>query len=207
MAALSDDELARRAALARAFSRHVPHNEALGMRLVELTATDVTFELPYDARLAGNPDTGVLHGGVITALLDATSGIAVFGALANVVAASGLAILGTYLTLLVEFYFSLVLLWVILLGAGAVFLGRRIWALIRYIRQPLLIAFSTAVPFTSAHVAGHGLPAGGGVTIWQFPAIWKLLTATCIGTYSLPVSGFLRLRDAGTTWLSAVAGV
>lgn len=70
--------------------------------------------------------------------------IAVFGALANVVAASGLAILGTYLTLLVEFYFSLVLLWVILLSAGAVFLGRRIWTLIRYIRQPLMIAFSTA---------------------------------------------------------------
>lgn len=70
--------------------------------------------------------------------------IAVFGALANVVAASGLAILGTYLTLLVEFYLSLLLLWVILLGAGAVFLGRRIWALIRYIRQPLMIAFSTA---------------------------------------------------------------
>ena len=70
--------------------------------------------------------------------------IAVFGALANVVAASGLAILGTYLTLLVEFYLSLVLLWMILLGAGAVFLGRRIWALIRYIRQPLMIAFSTA---------------------------------------------------------------
>lgn len=70
--------------------------------------------------------------------------IAVFGALANVVAASGLSILGTYLTLLVEFYFSLLLLWVILLSAGAVFLGKRIWALIRYIRQPLMIAFSTA---------------------------------------------------------------
>ena len=70
--------------------------------------------------------------------------VAVFGALANVVAASGLAILGTYLTLLTEFYFSLVLLWAILLGAGALFLGRRIFALIRYIRQPLMIAFSTA---------------------------------------------------------------
>ncbi|MCZ8370760.1 MAG: dicarboxylate/amino acid:cation symporter [Porphyrobacter sp.] len=70
--------------------------------------------------------------------------IAVFGALANVVAASGLAILGTYLTLLTEFYLSLVLLWIILLSAGAVFLGKRIWVLIRYIRQPLMIAFSTA---------------------------------------------------------------
>ena len=70
--------------------------------------------------------------------------VAVFGALANVVAASGLSILGTYLTLLTEFYFSLMLLWIILLSAGAMFLGRRIFALIRYIRQPLMIAFSTA---------------------------------------------------------------
>ena len=70
--------------------------------------------------------------------------VAVFGALANVVAASGLEILKTYLTLLVEFYFSLVLLWTILLSIGAVFLRQRIWMLIRYIRQPILIAFSTA---------------------------------------------------------------
>lgn len=70
--------------------------------------------------------------------------VAVFGALANVVAARGLVILGTYLTLLLEFYFSLVLLWAILLSAGAVFLGARTLTLIRYIRQPLMIAFSTA---------------------------------------------------------------
>ncbi len=70
--------------------------------------------------------------------------VAVFGALANVVAASGLEILKTYLTLLIEFYFSLMLLWAILLGIGALFLGKRIWLLIRYIRQPIMIAFSTA---------------------------------------------------------------
>ncbi|MFM5907131.1 MAG: dicarboxylate/amino acid:cation symporter, partial [Novosphingobium sp.] len=70
--------------------------------------------------------------------------IAVFGALANVVAASGLEILKTYLELLLEFYFSLALLWMILLGIGALFLGRRIITLIRYIRQPMMIAFSTA---------------------------------------------------------------
>jgi Na+/H+-dicarboxylate symporter len=70
--------------------------------------------------------------------------IAVFGAIANVVAASGLDILGTYLELLVEFYLSLLLLWIILLSVGAIFLRRRIWTLIRYIRQPLMIAFSTA---------------------------------------------------------------
>ena len=70
--------------------------------------------------------------------------IAVFAALANVVAASGLEILKTYVELLVEFYLSLILLWSILLGIGALFLGKRIVTLIRYIRQPIMIAFSTA---------------------------------------------------------------
>lgn len=70
--------------------------------------------------------------------------IAVFGAIANVVAASGLGILATYVELLIEFYLSLVILWIILLGVGALFLHGRIWSLIRYIRQPIMIAFSTA---------------------------------------------------------------
>jgi Na+/H+-dicarboxylate symporter len=70
--------------------------------------------------------------------------LAVFGALAKVVAENGLGILATYAELLVEFYIALVLLWVLLLAAGAIFLRRRIFQLIRYIREPLLIAFSTA---------------------------------------------------------------
>ncbi|NJS14742.1 MAG: cation:dicarboxylase symporter family transporter [Sphingopyxis sp.] len=70
--------------------------------------------------------------------------IAVFGALAGVVSKSGLAILQTYAELVLEFYFSLSILWAILLSLGALFLGRRIWTLIRYIREPMLIAFSTA---------------------------------------------------------------
>ena len=70
--------------------------------------------------------------------------LAVFGALAKVVAQNGLGILATYAELLVEFYIALVLLWVLLLAAGAIFLRRRIFQLIRYIREPLLIAFSTA---------------------------------------------------------------
>jgi Na+/H+-dicarboxylate symporter len=69
---------------------------------------------------------------------------AVFGALAKVVASSGLGILVTYVELVFEFYLSLALLWVILLSVGALFLHKRIWTLIRYIREPMLIAFSTA---------------------------------------------------------------
>ena len=69
---------------------------------------------------------------------------AVFGALAAVVAKSGLGILVVYAKLLGEFYFTLLILWAILIGAGCVFLGARALQLIRYVRQPVLIAFSTA---------------------------------------------------------------
>ena len=69
---------------------------------------------------------------------------AVFGALAKVVASSGLGILATYVELVTEFYLSLALLWAILLSIGGVFLGKRIFTLIRYIREPMMIAFSPA---------------------------------------------------------------
>ncbi len=69
---------------------------------------------------------------------------AVFGALAKVVASTGLGILATYLELVTEFYLSLAILWAILLTIGSLFLGKRIWTLIRYIREPMMIAFSTA---------------------------------------------------------------
>jgi len=69
---------------------------------------------------------------------------AVFGALAKVVAENGLGILLYYARLLGEYYLSLGLLWVILLGMGGLFLGRKVLTLVRYVRQPVLIAFSTA---------------------------------------------------------------
>jgi Na+/H+-dicarboxylate symporter len=69
---------------------------------------------------------------------------AVFGAMASVVATKGLGIIATYGVLVSEFYFGLLLLWLLLLSIGALFLRRRILALVRYIRAPLLLAFSTA---------------------------------------------------------------
>ena len=69
---------------------------------------------------------------------------AVFGAIAAVVATKGLGIVVTYGVLIGEFYFGLLILWTLLLAIGAVFLGGRIFELIRYIREPLLLTFSTA---------------------------------------------------------------
>jgi Na+/H+-dicarboxylate symporter len=69
---------------------------------------------------------------------------AVFGALASVIATKGLGIVVTYGVLISEFYFGLALLWILLLSLGGLFLGRRIFTLIRYIREPVLLTFSTA---------------------------------------------------------------
>lgn len=81
----SDDDRARRverlANINRTFAETVPHNRALGMRIDELSDGVARVSLPWREELVGNPETGVLHGGVITSLMDACCGAAVFMAL------------------------------------------------------------------------------------------------------------------------------
>jgi len=59
----------------------VPHALALGLQLIEMTRDNATVKLPYDPRFVGNPETGVIHGGAVTSLLDNVSGLAVFAAM------------------------------------------------------------------------------------------------------------------------------
>ena len=70
--------------------------------------------------------------------------VAVFAAMAATITTQGLGILLTYGTFMVEFYFSLLILWVILGFAGFVFLGPRVFRLLGLIKDPLALAFSTA---------------------------------------------------------------
>ena len=72
----------RRARMTEGFVSHVPHNRALGMEVLEIGAGIAAFRLPWAEHLVGNPDLGILHGGAITATLDACCGAAVFAALA-----------------------------------------------------------------------------------------------------------------------------
>jgi uncharacterized protein (TIGR00369 family) len=81
----ADEDARLRLELVRGFSANVPHNKALGMKILDMKPREALFELPYDQKLIGNPDTGVIHGGAITALLDGASGAAVFAALVNFV--------------------------------------------------------------------------------------------------------------------------
>jgi Na+/H+-dicarboxylate symporter len=70
--------------------------------------------------------------------------IAVFGAIAAVVAKQGLGILSTYTAFIGEFYFSLIILWILIVLAGCFVLGRRAITLVSNIKDAMLIAFSTS---------------------------------------------------------------
>jgi Na+/H+-dicarboxylate symporter len=70
--------------------------------------------------------------------------LAVFGALASMVAKEGLDILRVYGLLIGEFYLGIFILWGILIALGFSILGPSIVRLIRRLREPVLLAFSTA---------------------------------------------------------------
>jgi len=58
-----------------------PHAMALGFTLEGLGPGNAQMRAPYREDLVGDPETGVLHGGVVTALLDHACGIAAFSGL------------------------------------------------------------------------------------------------------------------------------
>ncbi len=58
-----------------------PHNQFLGMEIVYIEHGRAVIRVPYAERLAGNATSGVLHGGVITTVLDSACGVAVIAAL------------------------------------------------------------------------------------------------------------------------------
>jgi len=69
---------------------------------------------------------------------------AVFTAVTSAIAEKGPAILFTFGKFVGSFYLGLVILWALLIGACFVFVGSRARHLVRYIRDPVVLAFSTA---------------------------------------------------------------
>ena len=55
----------------------------LGVEVITASSGAAVLRLPYDAALIGNPDSGVLHGGAITTLIDTVAGFAAFSAVGD----------------------------------------------------------------------------------------------------------------------------
>ena len=69
--------------------------------------------------------------------------IAVFGTIAAAVAAHGFSVFTLYAHFLLAFIIGILTLWAFLILVGYIVLGKRVFSLLKVIKNPLLIAFST----------------------------------------------------------------
>ncbi len=81
---------------------------------------------------------------VTSYIMNNFAALAVFGAMTAIIAKQGLGILTTYSVFIGEFYLGLLLLWICLAGAGYFFVKQRVFTLMKRLREPILLAFSTS---------------------------------------------------------------
>jgi Na+/H+-dicarboxylate symporter len=80
----------------------------------------------------------------ITGYLMKAAPFAVFAAISTVIAEKGLAVLITYGKFMGSFYIALFVLWAVLVFAGYLFLGKRVFALMKEVKEAFFLSFATA---------------------------------------------------------------
>lgn len=70
-------EIDKQTAIGRKFMQALPHSKALGMELLTYDNGIAEIRMPYAEHLIGDPETGVIHGGAVSALMDTCGGAAV----------------------------------------------------------------------------------------------------------------------------------
>jgi Na+/H+-dicarboxylate symporter len=99
----------------------------------------------------------------ITSYVMKAAPLAVFAAIAATVTTNGLGILLTFGKFMGGFYLSLVILWLVIFAAGFLMIGPRAFRLAHLVREPILLAFSTAsseaaYPKTLERLEQFGVP-------------------------------------------------
>jgi Na+/H+-dicarboxylate symporter len=70
--------------------------------------------------------------------------IAVFSAVSSVIAENGISILMTYGKFMLSFYAAIFILWIVIILISSLVLKNRTWSLVKMLREPALLAFTTA---------------------------------------------------------------
>ena len=116
---------------------------------------------------------------------------AVFGAMTAVIAQQGISVLGNYGIFILEFYFGLLVLWIVLISAGAAVIKKRVFSLLKHILDPVLIAYTTssseaALPKTIQQLEKFG--CGNKIVSFVLPLSLNLnLVLTFTSTITLPL--------------------
>lgn len=76
---MSDESIAQ--VFQERFAEAIPYNRALGLKMERIEKDRVFARLPWKAHLVGHPELRILHGGAISAAMDAICGASVFVAL------------------------------------------------------------------------------------------------------------------------------
>ncbi len=148
---------------------------------------------------------------------------AVFGALASVIATRGLGIVITYGKFVAEFYGGLALFCALLFVLAMAFLGRRATLLLRYIREPLLLAYSTASSESALprlfealdrygvprRISGFVLPLGYSFNLGGSMMYTSFATLFIAQAYNIPLSAGQQIAMLLTLMITSkgIAGV
>ncbi len=125
--------------------------------------------------------------------------IAVFAAIAATITTQGLGVLVTYGTFMLEFYFGIALLWVLLTLAGLAFLQGGVFRLLGLVKDPALIAFSTA----SSEAAYPKLME----QLERYPVSDKIIGFVLPIGYSFNLDGSMLYMTFATIFLAQAYGI
>lgn len=129
----------------RSFTEAMANNEILQIVIFSLFFGVATAAIGKQGEIVVKAMDAIAHVILkITGYVMKLAPIAVFGAITAVVAKQGLGILSTYAIFIGEFYFSLFLLWGVIIFAGFMVLKGRALTLVGKIKDAMLVAFSTS---------------------------------------------------------------
>jgi Na+/H+-dicarboxylate symporter len=135
----------------------------------------------------------------VTSYIMMLAPLVIFAALASTIATQGIGIIAVYAKFVGGFYLSLAILWALLLAASTFAVGKRLPELIRTVREPALIAFSTA----TSEAAYPGLLEG----LQRFGAPRKIVSFVLPLGYSFNLDGSTMYTTFAALFIAQAYGI
>ena len=135
----------------------------------------------------------------ITSYIMVLAPLVIFAALASTIATQGVGIVVVYAKFVGGFYLSLAILWALLLAASMIAVGKRLPEFIQMVREPALIAFSTA----TSEAAYPGLLEG----LQRFGAPRKIVSFVLPLGYSFNLDGSTMYTTFAALFIAQAYGI